>query len=225
MSPYGEGVNLDEGSAPSPVGSRNPDNTRRAILDAAAEVVWNQGESAVRVAKIGRTAGVTTGAIYAHFGSREGLLAAVHTEFMNSLVQSVVELLDELVEDSDSNPAMSEGYASLIRRSITGDHADRARRWAAAASRSLFEPELQASIHPIERGMVMGIGGTIAQSQVDGWFDPNLDPTVLGAIFFGGVMGMAVTFHPFADDSELLEDVVKAWQRVVVAFEPVHTHD
>ncbi|MER7000745.1 ScbR family autoregulator-binding transcription factor [Streptomyces sp. NPDC000410] len=51
--------------------------TRRAVLEAAATVFADHGYSAARVADILKTAGVTKGALYFHFDSKEALARGV----------------------------------------------------------------------------------------------------------------------------------------------------
>ncbi len=53
------------------------EETRERLVAAAARVVAEQGFDGARVGEIAREAGLTTGAIYAHFRSKDELLAAV----------------------------------------------------------------------------------------------------------------------------------------------------
>jgi AcrR family transcriptional regulator len=53
-----------------------PSETRERLLDAAARVFELKGYDGATVALIAQEAGVTTGAIYAHYGSKAELLAA-----------------------------------------------------------------------------------------------------------------------------------------------------
>lgn len=52
------------------------EETRRALLDAAGAVFARKGFDAASIADIATEAGVTSGSIYSHFGSKAGLLAA-----------------------------------------------------------------------------------------------------------------------------------------------------
>jgi AcrR family transcriptional regulator len=53
-----------------------PEETRERLLDAAARVFELKGYDGATVSVIAQEAGVTTGAIYAHYGSKAELLAA-----------------------------------------------------------------------------------------------------------------------------------------------------
>ena len=55
----------------------SPDATREAILAAATHMMNEVGPSGLRVAEVARAAGMTTGAIYAHFVDRQDLISAV----------------------------------------------------------------------------------------------------------------------------------------------------
>jgi AcrR family transcriptional regulator len=54
--------------------------TRRALLDAAAELLDLGGTEAVTLREVGARAGVTRGAPYRHFAGKDSLLTAVATE-------------------------------------------------------------------------------------------------------------------------------------------------
>ncbi|ASR44794.1 TetR family transcriptional regulator [Xanthomonas citri pv. mangiferaeindicae] len=71
---------------PSPA----PDNTRRRLpraertrqlLDAAWTLIGHEGTDALTLAKLAEAAGVTKPVVYDHFGTRNGLLAALYEDF------------------------------------------------------------------------------------------------------------------------------------------------
>jgi AcrR family transcriptional regulator len=57
------------------------EHTRRALIEAAAEVFARKGFAAARVEEIAREANVTTGALYGHFQGKQELFLAVFDEF------------------------------------------------------------------------------------------------------------------------------------------------
>lgn len=65
------------------------EQTRRALLLAAAEVFDEFGYAGASITRILKRAGVTAGALYFHFGSKEDLAKAV----MNSQPDTLVPLL------------------------------------------------------------------------------------------------------------------------------------
>lgn len=63
--------------------------TQAALRDAGRRLFGSQGYEAVSVAALCTEAGVTTGALYHHFGDKKGLFAAVAEELDISLVKVV----------------------------------------------------------------------------------------------------------------------------------------
>lgn len=64
--------------------------TRQALITAATTLFAERGYADVPVGEIARAAGVTTGAVYHHFGSKEGLFGAVYLQMMQSTFERVV---------------------------------------------------------------------------------------------------------------------------------------
>jgi AcrR family transcriptional regulator len=74
--------------------------TRARLLQAAAEVFAERGYDGTRVADIATAAGVSNGALYAHFASKaELLIAALHTHGRRLLTQMLAADPDRSVTD------------------------------------------------------------------------------------------------------------------------------
>jgi len=69
--------------------------TRRALLDAAAELLDSGGLDAVTLRAVGSRAGVTRGAPYRHFPDKENLLIAVGTRAWDALGERMQALRAE----------------------------------------------------------------------------------------------------------------------------------
>ena len=65
--------------------------TRRALLDAGRELFARHGYAEVSVHSIAKLAGVTTGALYHQFGSKEALFTAVYDELVQRVWARVLE--------------------------------------------------------------------------------------------------------------------------------------
>src|SRR5271166_3940822 len=72
--------------------------TRARLLTAAAELFADQGIDAVSVDAVAEAAGRTSGAVYAHFGSKQGLLLAVLDAWKDSVL--TVLLAEVAVSDT-----------------------------------------------------------------------------------------------------------------------------
>jgi AcrR family transcriptional regulator len=75
--------------------------TRRALVDAAAELLDEGGPDAVTLRAVGARAGVSRGAPYGHFADKDQLLGAVATRSW----AAVGELLDALIGDPHRSPS------------------------------------------------------------------------------------------------------------------------
>jgi AcrR family transcriptional regulator len=65
--------------------------TRAALVSAARRLFGGQGYAAVGTEQIVRTAGVTRGALYHHFGGKRDLLEAVYEQVEGELTQRIAE--------------------------------------------------------------------------------------------------------------------------------------
>ncbi len=63
--------------------------TRRAVLDAAVELLDSGGPDAVTLRAVGARAGVTRGAPYRHFPDKDSLLTAIAAEALDRLADQV----------------------------------------------------------------------------------------------------------------------------------------
>lgn len=75
------------------------EETRRRLIEAARELFYLQGYEATSVAEILEKAGVHSGSLYHHFGSKERLLVEVLETYKEMLWPAVVQPVFESVED------------------------------------------------------------------------------------------------------------------------------
>lgn len=68
--------------------------TRQRLIEAAADLIAAHGVDAVSVDAVAEAAGRTSGAIYAHFGSKQGLLLALLDEWQHTVVTVVLAELE-----------------------------------------------------------------------------------------------------------------------------------
>ncbi len=70
---------------------RNPDKTRRRILDAARTLAAERGPESLRVSDVAHAAGVNRTTAYQHFRTRDDLVAAVMGEFGYEVTNMLTE--------------------------------------------------------------------------------------------------------------------------------------
>jgi AcrR family transcriptional regulator len=96
--------------------------TRARLLSAAAELFADQGVDAVSVDAVAEAAGRTSGAVYAHFGSKQGLLLALLGSWKDSV--RTVLLAEVAVTDSP------EGQLAAVWDNVAGTADTDSGRWA-----------------------------------------------------------------------------------------------
>jgi AcrR family transcriptional regulator len=95
-------------TSPTPGGDDTPDDrtTRDRLLRAAYELLVDRGYQATTVQAVARSAGLTTGAIYANFGGKQEMMAhAVLDEWYRNEQVAMAELLDADAVAGDLGPA------------------------------------------------------------------------------------------------------------------------
>src|SRR5262245_16628465 len=77
------------------VRTRDPAEKRARVMDVARTLFAERGYAATTTADVARRAGVSEGILYHHFGSKEGLLAAVAGEYGRGLADAMFEGLPD----------------------------------------------------------------------------------------------------------------------------------
>ncbi len=94
------------------------DTTRQHIIDVASRQFRGHGVAAVGLAGIMSDAGLTNGAFYTHFDSKEDLVQAV-----------LAKALDRREDRLRAVAADNAGLETMIRDYLSPRHRDRRRRW------------------------------------------------------------------------------------------------
>jgi AcrR family transcriptional regulator len=162
------------------------EETRERLLDAAARVFEFKGYDGATVSLIAQEAGVTTGAIYAHYGSKAELLAAAlkaHGERATGALfppgrradaPTVLATLGKRLVTRDAHESALLVEALLAARRdpeladiLAGALADRESVMTALVSRAQDTGELRADISSAAAArftLMLGLGSAIASS-------------------------------------------------------------
>jgi AcrR family transcriptional regulator len=180
--------------------------TRERLLRAAAEVFAERGYDGTRVVDIAAAAGVSNGALYAHFGSKAELLVAAlrahgRQELADLLAadpsRPVTELLLE-VGRSLPRRRDSQGYLGVEAMiAVRRDH------------------DVAALMRDYTGERIDWLAGLVQAGQASGELDPALSPGAVAHFCFLLAMGSAVVTPDLhaVDDAEwatLLARVVRA---------------
>jgi len=162
--------------------------TRARLLAAAAELFADQGVDAVSVDAIAEAAGRTSGAVYAHFGSKQGLLLALLASWKDSV--RTVLLAEVAVSDS---PA---GQLGAVWANLSDGHGRGSMRWALLEQelglRAARDPEVADVLRARNRDALR-----FSATQLGGWTDavgasPTAPPDDLAVLVSALLNGLAI---------------------------------
>ncbi|MBV6696317.1 TetR/AcrR family transcriptional regulator [Kitasatospora aureofaciens] len=173
--------------------------TRQAVLLAAAEVFDERGYAAATMSEILERAGVTKGALYFHFRSKEELALAVILEG-----QSAWLVTWEPSSDSPVQTLIDIGYAfahalqddPLVRGSIrlTIEHG------------SFTPPQIAAY-----QGWSDVARGLLERAQEAGELHPGIDLAAAAAVIQGAVTGIQLSSQVLTDRQDLIQRMADLW--------------
>ena len=151
--------------------------TRAALLEAAAaELV--AGDGVIEVGNVAARAGVSTGALYHHFGSKAGLLGALVRDFYARMHERVIE--PPLREHGD----WAGRERARIELSVALHYEDPLAIVLATLSR---EPEVAAAEAPYTAELVRMAERNLRAAQRAGELPEDFDPGIAAAMIMGGL--------------------------------------
>lgn len=92
----------------------HPAARRAQILEAAAAVYRRRDPASVRFDEVAAAAGVSRSLVYAYFGDRSGLMAAVYLHSMRAFDEDLSHLLEDVPVDEDRLGAVVRSYLRLV---------------------------------------------------------------------------------------------------------------
>jgi AcrR family transcriptional regulator len=101
------------GQAPDGDPPRTRANGRERILEAALAILEHHGEAALKFVDIAARAGVAVSAITHHFGSREGLLSAVHARRFSGLLEPDLVAVRQFAQAARDRQELQASMAAL----------------------------------------------------------------------------------------------------------------
>jgi AcrR family transcriptional regulator len=161
-------------------------DTRERLLTAAAQLFADHGIDAVSVVVVAEAAGRTSGAVYDHFGSKQGMLLALLDEWEQSLV-TVIAAEFELAADVGErlravaanlivHPSEETRRMLLLEREL----------WLRAAR----DPEVAAALRVRANEAHTRMARGFASWMADGIIEPVASPDTLATVFRALVVGL-----------------------------------
>ncbi len=160
-------------------------DTRGRLLEATAALLAEVGVEGLSVDAVAGAAGRTSGAVYARFGSKQGLLLALLDEWRHALLGAVTREFDR-----------SEDLAERLRSvaaNVVVDPTEDTRRllalerelWRLAPSQPAVADALRARAAEAQAAMAAGFALWIAEGRIAARHDPDTLATVFRALVDG----------------------------------------
>ncbi len=179
-------------------GSYAPERTRQLLVDSALELFGKQGFSGTSMQEIVERAGVTKGAFYHHFASKEDILQVIHDEFLDAQTADMDRILAEFDTPVDQ-------LREMVRMSVLSVARYHAHVAIFFQDRRNLTGEREAGIRERRDAVDRQIAAIIERGQASGDFDTSISVRV--AVF--GFVGISAWVHQWfrPDGGMAAEDV------------------
>ncbi len=189
--------------------------TRARLLHAAADLFAAHGIDAVSVDAVADAAGRTSGAVYAHFGSKQGMVLALLDEWRHSLVAGLLAAFERTAELDDRLRAVAEDLivspTAATQRLVLLEEELRLR--------AMRDPDVagivRARAAETRRFLARGFASWVAQ----GLLDTTTPPDVLATSFLATVTGLQA-LHRIDPDAVTTDVAVAAMAAAIGAVLP-----
>jgi AcrR family transcriptional regulator len=204
-------------AATSPLGKIRPgkqqrsERTLEAILDVAETLIAQKGYAATGVSEIAHRAGVTVGALYGRFDSKEALLQGL----FERLCEQTLAVFDQLFDDLEKDNL---GFRSALERSM------KAMRWLYRERAALLRALNQAATtNPVLRKRLLTFNADICARlyrALDRYSDHICHPQPAMAMKLGHEAGMRLLrssmLHEEIDYRDLNNEGIRVTDQLLV---------
>lgn len=186
--------------------------TREAIVAGAAAVFGRRGYGLASIADIAVEAGVTKGALYFHFASKDELARAVIDEQHRRTMEAAGEVIEEGRPGLESMMALS----VVVTRQLFADPVVQA-GIRLTTDVTLFDPPVVA---PYE-DWVRIIEDLFRRAAEEGDLRPELDPGMLARVVVPAYTGVQLVSELLSHRSDLMERLRELWAVLLPGIVPV----
>jgi TetR/AcrR family transcriptional regulator, transcriptional repressor of aconitase len=163
---------------PIPSQDHEPNSTRDRILTAAGRLFAERGYGNVSMPAIAKASGITAGAIYRHFESKEDL-------FFQAVAQRSLE-----AQEAAATPAFDGGLPHVAAKYATARLKLIRQLAVEVHSASVHHPKVRRLLNRSLDHNIEQITASIAEDQARGKIDPALNPDLLARTVMVFIMGL-----------------------------------
>ena len=163
---------------------------RARILAAAMETLEEHGEAAIRFADVAERAGVVPSVVAHHFGSREGLVSALHAERYLGLTREDEAALRAVVVSARNRDEFAAAATALAAALFEEGRAAVRMNRIVSIGASHRRPELAAQVSEVVTQLLDTITDLVGRGQTLGLFDASVPPRALATFIHASAIGM-----------------------------------
>jgi AcrR family transcriptional regulator len=186
-------------------GARNPEGTREAILEAARQVLAQDGKEGLSVSQVARRAGVNRGTAYQHFQTREQLIEATAEWVSDKLFHAVY---------GDLAPVAGQTVDSVGVRRVTEHLADFAMENPELGRAWLFE--LLSSRRPASDRFWRAYESSFEELAKTEYAQPGIDTEVVSVLTLAGMFLWPVWARAHTRNAKERQQMAKRFSREVL---------
>lgn len=164
-------------------------DTRTRILEAAAKVFAEQGYVQASLEKAAAEAGLTKGAVYWHFPSKQDLFLAIIERNLTQQQQQLPLDIEQLLGAEDPEAALTAWLYAQFACLENGDGGSMLFFEFVTSSR---EPEIRAKLQKVYGQSLEAIGDFLAQMQQQGYIAEGLNAQAVGIMVDGLIKGLLI---------------------------------
>ncbi len=170
-------------AAPEAIPGGKSAQTRKRILDAAAQVFVARGYKAASLSEIAQAASMKAGSLYFHFGSKDELICEVLQEGVMRTLKAVSDAVDAQGPEATARQRLCTAIDSHIA-ALRG-HAN----YGAAVIRIVEEisPAVRDRFMSRNKAYTDYWNGLIRQAQREACLAPGMEPRIIRRILFGAM--------------------------------------
>lgn len=150
------------------------DDTRSKIIEATIAIIEADGEAAVRVDGVAKSAGFTKPVLYHHFGDREGVIAAAQAERFRRSLETGIDAATALVDASSSPDDFLAAMRALLKSYASPGGRERRRFRFEVLGSAATRPALMASVVEASRAHIDKFEMPLRIAEARGWLRPGV---------------------------------------------------
>lgn len=174
--------------------------SRRAIIDAALQIIGEEGYGALSITRIEALTGASRGLVGYHFGSKHGLTEAIIGHVRDRFVAAIVGLHEtEWRTGLDGVLGLIRGYLGQLSRDPRPSRVMLILTVESIAS----QPVLRDAIHALNALLRDSVREQLLRGQADGSIRPDVDATVESIVVAGIMRGVTLQWLADPDGVDL----------------------